>query len=100
MIIYDDTEPSEKVKVYDSGVEMIEDKNAIYDLLVQYRTGDMLAPHLDSSEALKLISTEFYNAINDNRAPRTDGRAGLRVVQILEAANRSIRENGRVIELG
>lgn len=99
MVIYDDTEPSEKVKVYDSGVEMIKDKNAIYDLLVQYRTGDMLAPHLDSTEALKLVSSEFYNAINENRPPRTDGHAGLRVVRILEAANRSIRENGRVIEL-
>ncbi|MDH3892028.1 MAG: Gfo/Idh/MocA family oxidoreductase [candidate division Zixibacteria bacterium] len=99
MVIYDDTEPSEKVKVYDSGVEIVEDKNAIYDLLVQYRTGDMLAPKLDSTEALKLVSSEFYNAVNENRAPRTDGRAGLRVVRILEAANRSIRDNGRVVEL-
>ncbi len=99
MVIYDDTDPSEKVKVYERGVEMIEDKNAIYDILVQYRTGDMLAPRLDSTEALKLASAEFYKAVNENRAPKTDADAGLRVVRILEAANRSIRENSRVIEL-
>ncbi len=99
MVIYDDTEPSEKVKVYDRGVEMIQDRNQVYDLLIQYRIGDMLAPQIDLTEALKKVSREFCDAVSENRSPRTDGRAGLRVVQILEAANRSMRENGRVIEL-
>jgi predicted dehydrogenase len=99
MVIYDDTEPSEKVKVYDRGVEMIQDRNQVYDLLVQYRTGDMLAPQIDLTEALKKVSREFYDAVNENRPPRTDGQAGLRAVRILEAANRSIRDNGHVIEL-
>lgn len=99
MIIYDDTEPSEKVKVYDRGVDFIEDKSQIYDLLIQYRTGDMLAPRLDQIEALRHVATEFRDAVHDSRPPLTDGHAGLRVVQILEAANQSIGNNGRVVEI-
>ena len=99
MIIYDDMEPSEKVKIYDKGVDVTHDKEAIYNMLIQYRTGDMLAPQIDLTEALKRVSQEFYNAIQDNRAPLTDGQAGLRVVRIHEAANRSIRNNGRGVEL-
>jgi len=100
MVIYDDTEPSEKVKIYDKGVDVTHDKNQIYDILVQYRTGDMLSPHIDLTEALKKVSQEFYSAVNEGRPARTDGPAGLRVVKILEAANRSIRSGGKVIELG
>jgi predicted dehydrogenase len=99
MIVYDDMEPSEKVKVYDKGVDIVHDKNQIYDLLVQYRTGDMLAPQIDLTEALKNISREFIESIEQSRQPLTDGEAGLRVVQILEAANESIRNGGKVIEL-
>jgi len=99
MIIYDDTEPSEKVKIYDKGVDVVHSKDQIYDLLIQYRTGDMLAPRLDLTEALNKISQEFYDAVSEGRAPRTDGHAGLRVVKILEAANHSIRNNGQVVEL-
>ena len=99
MIIYDDTEPSEKVKIYDRGVDVVHDRDQIYDLLIQYRTGDMLAPQIDLTEALKRASREFVDAINENRAPLTDGLAGLNVVRILEAANKSIRANGQVIEL-
>ncbi len=99
MIIYDDMEPSEKVKIYDKGVDVTHDKEAIYNVLIQYRTGDMLAPQIDLTEALKRVSAEFYTAINENRAPLTDGHAGLRVVKILEAANKSIRTSGQVVEL-
>lgn len=99
MIIYDDTEPSEKVKIYDRGVEMVKSKDEIYDILIQYRTGDMLAPKIDLTEALNRVVREFYDAVNEGRSPLTDGRAGLRVVRILEAANQSIRNGGRVIEL-
>ena len=99
MIIYDDMEPSEKVKIYDKGVDIVKDKEQIYDMLVQYRTGDMIAPQIELTEALKKISQEFCDSINQNRTPLTDGRAGLRVVQILEAANQSIKANGKVIEL-
>ncbi len=99
MIIYDDTEPSEKVKIYDRGVEMVESKDEIYDILIQYRTGDMLAPKIDLTEALRSVVEEFYSAVNEGRPPLTDGHAGLRVVRVLQAANESMRRGGRVIEL-
>lgn len=99
MIIYDDTEPSEKVKVYDRGVNFVENKDEIYNLLIQYRTGDMLAPRLDPTEALHYVVREFYAAVSENRPALTDGLAGLRVVKILEAANQSIQQNGKVIAL-
>jgi len=99
MVIYDDMEPSEKVKIYDKGVDIVKDKEQIYEILIQYRTGDMLAPQIDLTEALKRVSTEFYSAIMENRAPLTDGHAGLRVVRILEASNQSIRANGKVVDL-
>jgi predicted dehydrogenase len=99
MIIYDDMEPSEKVKIYDSGVEIATDRDQIYHMLVQYRTGDMLAPKIDLTEALKKLSLEFCRAIQEGRKPLTDGHAGLRVVSILEAANHSMRRNGEVVEL-
>jgi len=99
MIIYDDMEPSEKVKIYDRGIDVARDKDQIYKILIQYRTGDMRAPNIDLTEALKKVSLEFYNCINENRPAMTDGQAGLRVVRILEAANKSMRMNGKVILL-
>jgi predicted dehydrogenase len=99
MVVYDDMEPSEKIKVYDRGIDLVHDRDQIYNILVEYRTGDMLAPKIDLTEALKRVTAEFYNAVNENRAPLTDGHAGLRVVRILEAANASIRAQGRYIEL-
>jgi predicted dehydrogenase len=99
MIIYDDMEPSEKVKIYDCGVNFLKDQDQIYNILVQYRTGDMLAPKIDLTEALKRVTAEFCASITENRSPLTDGVAGLRVVKILEAANQSMRHNGQVVEL-
>ncbi len=99
MVVYDDMEPSEKVKIYDKGVDVHEDKEQIYNLLIQYRTGDMMAPQIDLTEALKKVSQEFIDAISEDRQSLTDGMAGYRVVQILEAANQSIRKNGYVVEL-
>ncbi len=99
MVVYDDMEPSEKVKIYDRGVDVIEDREQIYDMLIQYRTGDMLAPKIDLTEALKLVAAEFRDSINENRTPLTDGQAGRRVVEILVAANKSMRRSGEVIAL-
>ncbi|MBD3401668.1 gfo/Idh/MocA family oxidoreductase [candidate division GN15 bacterium] len=99
MIIYDDTEPSEKVKLYDRGVDFIEDKTQIYNLLIQYRTGDMLAPRIDLTEALHYVTLEFRDAILEDRAPLSDAVAGLRVVRILEAATQSMQRGGEVISL-
>lgn len=99
MVIYDDMEPSEKVKIYDKGVDVIKDPEQIYDLLVQYRTGDMWAPKIEITEALKNIALEFTSSINESRKPYTDGKDGWKVVRILEAANLSIKNNGKVVEL-
>jgi predicted dehydrogenase len=99
MIVYDDIEPSEKVKIYDRGISMNESPESLYTMLVSYRTGDMWAPQLDITEALRTESVHFATCIQNNEQPISDGRAGLRVVEILEAATRSLAEHGRQIEL-
>ncbi len=100
MIVYDDMEPTEKVKVYDRGITVNQDPEQRTRLLTGYRNGDVLAPNLDTSEALRLMAREFVSSITENRAPLTDGRAGYRVVRLLEAAQKSLEQNGREIELG
>ena len=99
MIVYDDVEPSEKVKVYNKGVEYTQNRDEVYDILVQYRTGDMTAPHIDLTEALNRIAREFAEAVAANRPALTDGTAGYRTVRILEAANASLKQGGKVIKL-
>lgn len=99
MIVYDDLEPSEKVKVYDKGVTVSQKPEGVYQMLIGYRTGDMWAPRLETTEALRVEADEFVRAIETGEAPTTDGHAGLRVVEILEAATRSLRERGRPVEL-
>jgi len=99
MVVYDDMEPSEKVKVYDKGVD-IKERESIYKVLVQYRTGDMWAPKIDLGEALSLMCNDFVDAIKNGRRPTTDGRAGMKVVRILEAAQQSLRAGGTMVNLG
>ena len=96
MILYDDIEPTEKVRVYDKGVtaNRIGDREADYQTLVSYRTGDVWAPKLDATEALHHVVAEFLDSIRSGRRPLTDGEAGLRVVRILEAAQQSIKQGG------
>lgn len=103
MIVYDDIEPTEKVRVYDKGVvasrsggDGTEEK---YQTLVSYRTGDVWVPKLDTTEALRYVAAEFLDAIEKARAPLTDGHAGWRVVRLLEAAQRSIEGGGKTIIL-
>lgn len=98
MILYDDIEPTEKVRVYDKGVttNRIGDREADYQTLVSYRTGDVWAPKLDATEALRHVVAEFLDSIRAARKPLTDGEAGLRVVRILEAAQQSIKQGGHV----
>ena len=99
MIVYDDMEPSEKIKVYDKGVSFTEDPAQIQEMRVGYRTGDMWAPKLDGSEALKIEGDHFVECINNNKAPQTDGRLGLRVVELIEAATRSMRGRGESVSV-
>ena len=96
MIIYDDIEATEKVRVYDKGVDTnrIDDREADYQKLISYRTGDVWAPKIDATEALYYVVAEFLDSIRGRRKPLTDGEAGLRVVRILEAAQQSIKESG------
>jgi len=98
MIVFDDTEPSEKIKVYDKGID-VTTREGVYDTLVQYRTGDMLSPKLDQTEALAAATRRFIDCIINDETPLTDGRAGLNVVRVLEASGVSMRERGRAVEL-
>jgi predicted dehydrogenase len=99
MIVYDDTDPSEKIKVYDKGID-VTTREGVYDTLVQYRTGDMLSPKLDQTEALAAGTRHFIDCILNGKKPDTDGQAGLNVVRVLEASGESIKNGGRLIELG
>jgi predicted dehydrogenase len=103
MIVYDDLEPSEKIKVYDKGITLNGNpqKNGekVHQMLVGYRTGDMWAPQLDATEALGVELRQFVDCIETNGTPIADGQAGLRVVRILEAATQSMTQRGRVIDL-
>ena len=101
MLLYDDIEPTEKVRVYDKGVTANRggDREAAYQTLVSYRTGDVWAPKLDSTEALRYVVAEFLNSIQTGRPPLTDGKAGLRVVRLLEAAQKSIKCGGQFMQV-
>jgi predicted dehydrogenase len=99
MITYDDLETSEKVKIYDKGVDFTDDPEKIYEMRVGYRTGDMLAPKLDTTEALRRGGQHFVDCIVKGTAPETDGRLGLRVVEIIEAATISMQEKGKTVEI-
>jgi predicted dehydrogenase len=100
MLVYDDANPAERVKLYESGVDMraLEPELA-HRMNVQYRTGDVLVPKLDPTEALRRVVDELAMAITERRAPLTDGAAGLRVVRVLEAAQTSIERGGERIAL-
>jgi len=99
MLVYDDMENSEKVKVYDKGVVQNLDPERREKMLTGYRNGDMLAPNLEATEALRLMAREFVLSIAEKRPALSDGHAGYRVVRLLEAAQQSMEQNGRVISL-
>lgn len=99
MIVHDDMEISEKVRVYDCGVVMGEGKEGIYKTRIQYRMGDMLAPKWDQTDALKVECGHFLECIREGKRPLTDGIRGLNVVRILEAAEKSLRNDGKVVKL-
>jgi len=97
MVVWNDLESDEKVKVYDKGVRMGNNGNGVYELLVSYRSGDMWAPRLEQMEALKAEMNHFVECLSSNRTPLNDGAAGLRVVKLLEAAERSLKYKGRLV---
>lgn len=93
MVLYDDIEPSEKIKIYDHGVD-IDFESETPDIPI-YRSGDVLVPKIDTSEALSAEAKEFISAIGENRAPLTSGEDGLALVRILEAASASMKNGGQ-----
>jgi predicted dehydrogenase len=99
MIVFDDLEASEKIKVYDRGISVNPSPENVYQMLVGYRTGDMWAPQLAIREALHVEAAHFVECVERAEAPRTDGHAGLRVVRLLEAATASMAQQGRPVSL-
>ena len=98
MLVWNDLEADEKIKVYDRGVE-ITNKEGIYNLLVKYRSGDMWTPNIDQVEALRIEAEDFVNCILNDETPVNDGYAGLRIVRMLEASNASLAKQGRLLYL-
>lgn len=98
MLVWNDLDADEKVKVYDKGVE-IANGQSVHQLLVSYRTGDMWAPTLDQTEALAAETKYFVDCVSNGEKPFNDGVSGLRVVKMLEAADRSLKEQGRPIHV-
>lgn len=98
MLIWNDLESDEKVRLYDRGVS-VRSPHDLYDLMVSYRSGDMWAPQLDKGEALSLEIAHFNRCIVDDCRPINDGEAGLRVVKILEAANKSLATRGSEVRI-
>jgi len=101
MLVWNDLEADEKIKIYDKGVEMTGGQNpqGVYDLLVSYRSGDVWAPRVEQTEALKVELGYFVDCILNERTPINDGQAGLDVVRLLEAADHSLNERGRIVPL-
>ena len=96
MLLYDDLEPDEKIKIYDRGVVFDEDRPA---LLRDYRIGDMWAPRVDRREALAGVCTHFAECVRDRKTPLTGGAEGLESVRVLEAAQWSLRHTGQLVKL-
>jgi predicted dehydrogenase len=101
MIVYDDLEPSEKIKIYDKGITLNGNANPdkAHELLIGYRAGDMWAPQLPMTEGLRVEAMHFLDCIRSGERPLSDGVAGLRVLRILEAASVSLEHGGRPVEL-
>jgi predicted dehydrogenase len=96
MLVWNDLEPAEKIKVYDKGVE-VGSEEGVYDLLVSYRSGDMWAPRVEEVEALQLEARYFLDCVESGQRPFNDGYAGLQVVRILEAADQSLKRRREVM---
>ena len=98
-IVYNDLEPTEKIKVYDRGIEINHDPERRRGALIDYRTGDVWSPHFEQVEPLQTMVRHFAECIRKGQTPITSGSAGLRVVRMLEAAQHSIKAQGGRITL-
>ncbi len=98
MLVWNDLEADEKIKVYDKGVK-VTSREGLYELLVSYRSGDMWAPQLEQVEALRQELSYFVECVSHGKQPFNDGEAGLRVVKMLEAASESLSKKGALVYL-
>jgi predicted dehydrogenase len=98
-VLYNDLDPMEKIRVYDRGVRLTEDPADRHRLLVDYRSGDVWSPHVGTEEPLQGVVRDFAESILDQREPLSNGELGLRIVELLEAADRSIRLGGMAVNL-
>jgi len=98
MLVWDDLKADEKIKIYNRGVK-VTNKEGIYNLMVDYRSGDMVSPRVDHTEALKKELEYFVECIKKNKQPINDGKAGLRVVRLLELTNKSLRNHGKLMKV-
>jgi predicted dehydrogenase len=98
MLVWNDLEPDEKIKIYDKGVE-VRTKEGQYNLLVDYRSGDMWAPKVEQTEALRLMAEKFVDYVANGGTVVNDGVAGLNVVKILTAANESLLNKSKTVYL-
>src|SRR3954452_12981158 len=99
MIVYDDVETTEKIKIYDKGITLNESPEKAHQFRIGYRAGDMWAPHIPAKEALQTEVEHFVDCLRNGNHPISSGITGLRVVEILEAASQSIRAQGKPIRL-
>ncbi len=98
MLVWNDGVEDEKIKIYDKGIN-VTTKEGIYDLLVSYRSGDINVPKLENIEALKMETSYFLHCIEKGDTPINDGKAGLQVVKLLDACDRSLKMNGKTVAL-
>jgi predicted dehydrogenase len=98
MLVWDDLNAEEKIKIYDKGAE-VTTLDGAYGIQAEYRWGDMTSPALPTHEALDLEASYFMKCIEEGKQPHNNGEAGLRIVKLLEATDRSLKEEGRMVEL-
>jgi predicted dehydrogenase len=99
MLVYDDIETQEKIKIFDKGVEIPPYYDTFADFQYSYRYGDIHSPRIDDYEPLKKVCDHFIECIKRGMCPLSDGYSGLRVVSILEAANKSLKLNGKPVAI-
>ena len=99
MIVYDELEPDQKVKIFDKGVDLTPSNDGRMNMQLNYRAGDIWTPVIANNEALEVAIMHFLSCVHDGTRPLTDGLAGLRIIRILEAADRSARKSGQSVQI-
>ena len=99
MLVYNDTEPQEKIKIYDKGVDAPPYYDTFGEFQFSYRYGDIHSPRIEDYEPLRKECAHFLECIEKNQSPRSDGYSGLRVVSVLEAASESLKINGKAVSI-